>query len=86
MLNETDTKKNHTIIFNKIWEELKADMALEPEQITDDYWGKMINRYMDIVRQFHGTEYDGFVKSFVMAVVTEVERINTIKWKSNQNS
>lgn len=84
MLKETDIKKNHAALFNRLWEELKVDMAMEPEQITDDYWPDMIQRYVEISKPFHDTIYDKFAKEFVITVVNEVERINSKKWQENQ--
>lgn len=84
MLNETDIKKNHAALFNRLWEELKVDMAMEPEQITDDYWANMIQRYVKISEPYHDTIYDKFAKEFVITVVNEVERINSKKWQENQ--
>lgn len=84
MLKETDIKKNHAALFNRLWEELKTDMAMEPEQITDDYWADMIQRYVKISEPYHDTIYDKFAKEFVITVVNEVERINSKKWQENQ--
>jgi hypothetical protein len=67
-----------------LWEELKVDISMEPEQITDDYWANMIQRYVKISEPFHDTIYDKFAKEFVITVVNEVERINSKKWQENQ--
>ena len=84
MYDMNEVKKNHSLLFSRLWEELKVDISMEPEQITDDYWANMIHRYVKISEPFHDTIYDKFAKEFVITVVNEVERINSKKWQENQ--
>jgi len=84
MYDMNEIKKSHSLLFSRLWDELKVDLQMEPEQVTDDYWQKMMDRYVAISKPYHGTQFDTFAKNFVMTVVSEVERINTEKWKSNQ--
>lgn len=78
---EVDFKQQYFNIWRTVWEYHKEFFGMNG---TDKKWESAVNKSADIMEQYKDKPEQGFVKSLLLAVVDELERVDKAKRKEQK--
>lgn len=76
-----DFKQQYFNIWRTVWEYHKEFFGMNG---TDKKWESAVNKSADIMEQYKDKPEQGFVKSLLLAVVDELERVDKAKRKEQK--